>query len=75
MRIHAAVDGNVVEVSGHEQHPEIRLDDRQMFGQLPAVHARHHHIGQQEIDVITLLRGREAGFDPFFLDHLVAGLE
>ena len=37
-----------------------------MLCQLPSAHARHHDIGQKELDQSGLLRRQQAGFDPVF---------
>ena len=47
-----------------------------MLRELTPIHPRHHHVSQQQIDMITLLRGGQAGFDPVLgFDHLIAGLD
>ena len=43
-------------VAGHEQHLDPRPQDRQLVGDFFAVHARHDHIGQQQIDRPHMLR-------------------
>jgi len=46
----ALVDDGVAGITRREQHHEIRSSIFCLFRQLPAVHAREHHVGQKQID-------------------------
>src|SRR5207248_1779506 len=47
---HAVVDDGVVGVARHVQDAHVRADAEQALGELAAAHARHHHVGEQEVD-------------------------
>ena len=53
----AAQQHRIVGIAGHEQHARRRPATHDELGQLAAVHARHHHVGQQQIDRFAIALG------------------
>ena len=48
------MDDRVAGVTGHVEHAETRSMADGLIGELPAVHAaRHHHVSEQKIDLMT----------------------
>ena len=64
MRIHSSIGRDIVQIAGHKEHPQVGFDDRKMLRQLAAIHARHNHVGQQQIHMASVLSSRETGLDP-----------
>ena len=62
VRVHASVDANIIQIAGHEEHSQIRLDDGQMLREFPTVHARHDYVGEEKIHMTALLRRCQTGF-------------
>lgn len=74
MRVHASIHTNVVQIAGYEEHPQIRFNDGEMLRQLAAIHARHDHVGQEEVHMTVLLCGSQTSFDPVSrFEDLIAG--
>jgi hypothetical protein len=51
----AVVHNHIVCVPGHVQHFQIRSPRRQLLGQFAPVHFRHHHVGQQKVNLAFIL--------------------
>ena len=56
------VGNDVGRIAGHEQALEVRIEGQQVFGQIPAVHLGHDHVGHQKIDFACVLPGQANGF-------------
>ena len=41
----------IISVAGHEQHWQFRCDSVQRRGKLPSVQLRHHHVGEQKVEL------------------------
>ena len=68
-------DTDVVGVSRHEENSEIRVERNEMLCQLPAAHAGHDHVCQEQVQRSCLLRGQETGLDAVLgIDDLVPEL-
>jgi hypothetical protein len=52
---HAVMSDDVGRVAGHEQALEIRIKRQQVFGQVPAVHLGHDHVGHEQVDLAGML--------------------
>jgi len=48
------VDDGMICIPGHVENFRFRMKWCQMFGQLPAAHLGHHHIGQQQMNVFFM---------------------
>ena len=53
-------DANVVGIARHKKNSEVRLEDTQMLGQFCPAHARHHHVGEQKLNMADLPCGDQA---------------
>ena len=68
-------NADIVREAGHKKHPQFWLDRHQMLRQLSTTHSRHHHIGQQQVQPIQLLRRKQARLQTLLrLNHPVSKL-
>jgi len=49
------VGNDIRRIARHEQTLETRIEGKQFFGQLPAVHFRHDDVGQQQMNLSGVL--------------------
>jgi len=47
---HTLVGDDISGIAGHEQPFELRGAVKEVVGQIPAVHLRHDHVGDQQVD-------------------------
>src|SRR5258708_11227528 len=65
--------GGVLAVAGHENNRDARMLALKLHGEFLAAHSRHHHIGDEQIDLAAMFSGNGDGFLAVFrFDHLVA---
>ena len=63
MLFQSNIDADVVEISGHEQDFEVRINQMQAARQFPSIHGRHDHVGQQQVELAALLGCDQTGFN------------
>src|SRR5882757_6228855 len=65
--------GGVLAVAGHEDNRDARMLALKLHSEFLASHSRHHHIGDEQIDLAAMFSGNGDGFLAVFrFDHLVA---
>ncbi len=57
----AAMCYHVGGIARHIQAIEVRADGAEPFRQFPAVHLRHHHVGDQQVNIFRMFLGKMYG--------------
>ena len=69
----AVVGDHVRGVTGHEEALQRRMSGSKPFSQFPTVDGRHHHIGDQQVDLALMSSGkRQSHFRRVGHEHRIA---
>ena len=68
-----ALPEGILGIAGDEDHLDPGIDPAHLADQCRPIHLRHHHVGDQQMDLVGRLADQvERGFAAFRLDHPVA---
>ena len=56
------VGDDVGRIARHEQTLHVRIEGEYLLGQLPAVHLGHHHVGNEQVNLLGVLLGQTDRF-------------